>query len=367
MKRLRINSGFIGLIFKNNDYKKVITEGSYWLKPGEKAEVYDMTKPFKPATDLRILLKDPELATHLSVIEVKDNEVVFLFENNNFKNILYPGRYAFWKAWVKYDFIKADTSCCEITEDIPPYLFMRSELSPLIRVYTIDSYEKGILLINGSLVKILECGTYVFWKNQVPVSVLKTDLRQQQMEISGQEILTRDKTNIRINFFVSFKVVDIVKALVNNKDFEKQLYVQIQLALREYIGNYTLDEILEIKESITAQVLQNAKTKSAELGVEVTGCGMRDIILPGDVKEIMNQVLIAEKRAQANIITRREETASTRSLLNTARLMEENTMLFKLKEMEYVEKIAEKINNISISGNSQVLDQLKMLFSAPGK
>jgi hypothetical protein len=83
---------------------------------------------------------------------------------------------------------------------------------------------------------------------------------------------------------------------------------------------------------------------------------------PGDVKEIMNQVLIAEKRAQANIITRREETASTRSLLNTAKLMEENAMLMKIKEMEYVEKIAEKIHTISLSGGGQIVDQLKALF-----
>ena len=81
------------------------------------------------------------------------------------------------------------------------------------------------------------------------------------------------------------------------------------------------------------------------------------------MKEIMNQVLVAQKKAQANIITRREETASTRSLLNTAKLMEDNDMLFKLKEMEYVEKIADKINSITLSGGSQVVDQLKHLFA----
>ncbi|NQZ78262.1 MAG: slipin family protein, partial [Ekhidna sp.] len=91
-----------------------------------------------------------------------------------------------------------------------------------------------------------------------------------------------------------------------------------------------------------------------------------DIILPGDMKEIMNQVLIAQKQAQANVITRREETASTRSLLNTAKLMEENDMLFKLKEMEYVEKIADKIGEITVSGNGQIVDQLKGIFT-PGK
>ena len=72
--------------------------------------------------------------------------------------------------------------------------------------------------------------------------------------------------------------------------------------------------------------------------------------------------MIAEKKAQANIIMRREETASTRSLLNTAKLMEDNPMLFKLEEMEYVEKIAEKINNVSVSGNGVLIDQLRQIF-----
>ena len=84
--------------------------------------------------------------------------------------------------------------------------------------------------------------------------------------------------------------------------------------------------------------------------------------MPGEVKEIMNQVLVAQKKAEANVIMRREETASTRSLLNTAKLMEENSMLFKLKEMEYVEKIADKINSISSSGGNQIIDQLKDIF-----
>jgi hypothetical protein len=80
--------------------------------------------------------------------------------------------------------------------------------------------------------------------------------------------------------------------------------------------------------------------------------------------KIMSQVLVAEKRAQANIITRREETASTRSLLNTAKLMEDNNMLYKLKEMEYVEKIADKIGEISVSGNGTLIEQLKQIFVA---
>ena len=97
--------------------------------------------------------------------------------------------------------------------------------------------------------------------------------------------------------------------------------------------------------------------------MKVLNAGIKDIILPGDVKEIMNKVLLAEKKAQANIIMRREETASTRSLLNTAKLMEQNEMLFKLKEMEYVEKIADKIGEISVNGDGKILSQLKNILN----
>src|SRR5690606_10154061 len=88
------------------------------------------------------------------------------------------------------------------------------------------------------------------------------------------------------------------------------------------------------------------------------------LILTGEMKDIMNQVLVAQKKAQANVIIRREENASTRSLLNTAKLMEENEMLYKLKEMEFVENIADKIGEITVSGNGGMVKQLKEIFAS---
>ncbi|MNL17467.1 FtsH protease regulator HflK [compost metagenome] len=231
-----------------------------------------------------------------------------------------------------------------------------------IRAFKVETYETGLMIVDGVFEKVLEPGNYVFWKNSTTIQVLKTDLRQLTMEIVGQEILTKDKAQLRINFSVQYKVTDATKALLENKEFDKQMYVIIQLSLREFIGKMTFDELMENKEKISESIMTIAAAKVRLLGIELLNCGVKDIVLPGDIRDIMNQVLVAEKRAQANLITRREETASTRSLLNTAKLMEENAMLYKLKEMEYVEKIAEKINNISLSGSGQIVDQLKQIF-----
>jgi regulator of protease activity HflC (stomatin/prohibitin superfamily) len=362
MKRIRINTGKIGLVFRNGNYRKVVTEGVYWLLPNEDVYEYDLTKPFHPSINLNILLRDEQLANMLIVVEVSDNEIVLQYENGNFRNVLGPGRYAYWKGVTEYSFVKADLSKIEVTENIDGNTIMRKEVLPYVRIYAVESFEKGILLIDGKFSRVLDTGVYYFWKNAVVITVLKADLRQLQLEVSGQEILTRDKAALRVNFYTQYKVVDIIKALIENKDYEKQLYILMQLALREFIGTLSLDEMLEKKESISAYVLAALKDKANNLGVEIRDCGVRDIILPGEMKEIMNQVLVAQKKAEANVIMRREETASTRSLLNTAKLMEENTMLFKLKEMEYVEKIADKINSISLSGGNQIVDQLKDIF-----
>jgi hypothetical protein len=362
MKKVKVNAYQVGLVFKDGVYQRMLTAGKYWFWGSEKVMLFDITKPFYAPVELNILLQDEALANILHVVDVKDNEIVMQFENGLLKQVLTAGRYTFWKSVIEYDFIRADISKIGISENIDRAVLMNKLMAAYVRTVTVESYEKAVLFADGKYVRVLDSGIYYWWKNNIAVHVARVDSRQQQLEINGQEILTKDKAALRINAWAQYKVTDIEKAVLANKEYDRQLYVNFQLALRGYIGTFSLDELLEKKENMAPFILQSVKQNAEALGVEVNGFGIRDIILPGDVKEIMNQVLIAEKKAQANIIMRREETASTRSLLNTAKLMEDNAMLFKLKEMEYVEKIADKINSISVSGNGVLIEQLKQIF-----
>lgn len=363
MRIVRIHEGKVALVFKNGNYNRVITQGKHWIKFNEAVVAYDLTTIFHAPKPLEILLKDEALANMLTVVEIKDYEIVLVYESNNFKRVLTAGRYAFWNSLIDYEFVKADLSKIEITENIEKSLFNNLQLAQYIRTFEVAAYEKAIMIVNDAFVKVLDHGTYHFWKNDISIKIAKADMRQLQLEIAGQELLTKDKATIRINFYAQYKVEAIEKALMHNKDYEKQLYIILQLALRAFVGTYSLDDLLEQKETIAQAVLKDVEAQAHILGVKVLHVGMRDVILPGDMKDIMNQVLIANKKAQANVITRREETASTRSLLNTAKLMEDNSMLFKLKEMEYVEKIADKIGEITVAGNGNMIEQLKEIFS----
>ncbi len=366
MKRIKVNAYQAALVFKDGVYKKMLKEGKYWLWFNETAVVYELNRQFIPFVELNILLQDAALAEALHVVDVMDNEMALQYENGLLKNVLTAGRHAFWKGIINYEFVKADISKIEITENISRAVLQNKLVAPYVRSYAVESYEKALLFVDGKYAQMLTSGVYYWYKNNISIVVTKVDTRMQQLEVNGQEILTKDKAALRINAQAQYRVNDIEKAVLQNKEYDKQLYVAFQLALREYIAGYSFDEVLEKKDAMAPFVLEQVKAKAEALGIEVVGFGIRDIILPGDVKDIMNKVLIAEKNAQANTIMRREETASTRSLLNTAKLMEDNAMLWKLKEMEYVEKIADKIGEITVSGNGALLEQLKQIF-APAK
>jgi regulator of protease activity HflC (stomatin/prohibitin superfamily) len=363
MKTVRIQTQEIGLLFRNGDFHQVLLPGKHWIWPNETLYFYKRGDLLQnPPRDLTVLLSYPEIAAELDVVEVKDNEIALQYENDLFRAVLPKGRWAYWKGVKNYRYQILDVTQLAIPAEVDLAALLPQPLGAYVRTTTVEGHDKGVLFIDWKFDRVLEPGVYHWWKNNTPVHVLKVDTRRQQMEISGQEILTKDKATIRLSFYVQYHVRDVIKALVENKEYDKQLYVQMQLALRAYVGGLTLDELLDKKAEMTDAILQATATKAEQLGIELSGGGVRDIILPGDMRDIMNQVLMAEKKAQANIIMRREETASTRSLLNTAKLMEDNEMLWKLKEMEYVEKIADKINSISVSGSGQIIDQLKQIF-----
>ncbi len=362
MKKVIVTPGLVGLVYKNGKTERVLTEGTYWISLWSEVRMFAMNLAFQPKESLEVALQSEVLQPYLEIVEVKEGEIALRYENNRFVGVLFAGKHAYWKGLIDYRFIIDNMENCRIRPEIERNILRYPAFGSLTRTFRVDSYCKAVLSIEGEEDKILEPGEYLFWNNRKVISVIPVDMRSQMMEVSGQELLTRDKASLRLSLFASIRVNDIRKAVLENTAYSKQVYTILQLAIREFVGTKSLDEILENKEMISDYVMKNSKAAIAETGVELSSCGVRDIILPGEMREIFNKVLIAEKQAAANVIMRREETASTRSLLNTAKLMEENEVLFRLKEMEYVERIAEKIGNLSVTGNGTLISQLKEIF-----
>jgi regulator of protease activity HflC (stomatin/prohibitin superfamily) len=319
-----------------------------------------LDKPIKiPGTDTEILMRDAEFAKNVVKIDVPDGFVAVRFEDGRVAGAHEAGKYFYFNCFGNITYQLFDISKTEI-EGLTPEQISRLPREMYIKAIIAEG-EIGLLNLDGKFSRAITAGAYYFWNTKTAVTCEKVDLRSQELEINGQEILTSDKVSLRVNFVANYRITDAVKITSEVKNYKERIYTVTQLALREYIGKFRFDELLEQKESIAGSVLTQLQAKSADYHVEFTGAGLKDIILPGEIRDIMNTVLVAEKNAQANVIARREEVASTRSLLNTAKLLDENATLYKLKELEYLEKICDKVGTISVGGNNLLSELQKIV------
>lgn len=228
----------------------------------------------------------------------------------------------------------------------------------LFTLTTVEAHEAGLLFVDGEFKERLPPGRHAFWTVGRSVRVAKFDLRPQALEVTAQEILTKDRVGIRVTLTAFTRIVDPEKAAMSSSDVAGTLYRLIQFAIREAVASRTLDEILSARDTIDAEVRAYVAERASAIGAEVGEIGVKDVILPGDVRDLLNKVVEAERLAKANIIRRQEETAATRSLLNTSKLMENNPLLMRLKELEALEKLVEKVGRIDLHTGSGGLDAL---------
>lgn len=363
MKRVVIARHERGLYLKDRSIEKILGPGVYWIMGvlgRVTVQVYDVTKPefAHPYQDVLVKERAELTARYFQVIELGEQDVGLVYKNGRLSTVLAPGtRQLYWKGPVE-----VRVEVLSIAQD---YAVPRETLRLIARarpgelaqavantVVVAEVAEKfvGLLFVDGELMQTLGPGLYAYWKFNRAIKVEQVDTRLQEMEVSGQEILTRDKVSLRVNLSAQYRVADLVAARKGLADMTGYLYRALQFSARQAIGTRTLDTLLGEKGELDRVIFEGVRAQAANYGLMVESVGVKDVILPGDMKDILNQVVQAEKAAQANIIKRREETAATRSLLNTAKLMEENPVLLRLKELEALEKITEKVDKLTVFG-----------------
>jgi regulator of protease activity HflC (stomatin/prohibitin superfamily) len=230
-------------------------------------------------------------------------------------------------------------------------------------VVQVESGHEALLYRDGALYQRLAEGLHVFWKSAGKIRVQMVDLREQVADVAGQEIMTSDKVSLRVNLLVTYVVSDALRAVTAVADYTQALYREAQLVLRAAVGTKTLDALLADKESVGAEVREALMPRAEAIGVTVRSVGLRDIVLPGDMKQLLNQVIAASKEAEANLIKRREETAAARSQANTAKLLAESPQLARLKELELLKDVLAGAKTTFVFGGGDIADQVRGLVA----
>ncbi len=365
-RTVTITEAQLGLVTRRGRPRRLLTAGDHRLLDlgGLAVEVVDLRSIPLLSAGLQLLSRtDPAaLEPRVLTVDTGDAEAALVYADGKLVDLVPQGQRRLYDATLQAMTVER----LDLTQELrvrPALLAPLQRVAPKGALLTalVGPRQQALLTVDGVLQGTLGPGLHGYLTLLRRVEVATLDLRLQTLEVQGQEILTRDRVGLRANLTALYRVTDPVTALAVVSDVKDYLYKELQLILRQVVGQRTLEQVLGDKTSIDQEVAGLIAAKAAAVGVDLASVGLKDVILPGDMRALMNRVIEAEKTAQANVIKRREETAATRSLLATAQLMQDNPLLLRLKELEAVEKIAERVGTLRVSdGLEGVLRLVKL-------
>ncbi|MEM1448391.1 MAG: slipin family protein [Planctomycetota bacterium] len=371
MQRIRVRKFDLALRFQNGDFVDILRPGVYYglgrFLRGDRIVVVDRRETHFEHDQLDVLVRDPELRNELEVVDLVDDERAFVWKQGRLEAILGPGLHAYWKEPFQVQVEVHRVTPGRFLHDRMDAILAHASAARHFRAVRAGEHEHVVFYRDGERIDDAATGVRVFWRGPGEVTWKTIRTREQVADVGGQEIMTADKVSLRVNLLVTYRIVDPLLALETVEDPDQTLYREAQLALRAAVGTRTLDQLLAEKDAVGDEVRAAAAARAETFGVAVRSVGLRDVILPGEMKTILNRVIEAEKRAEANLIQRREETAAARSQANTARLLASNPALVRMKELEALQDILRGARATFHFTSGDLVDQVRSLAEEAGE
>lgn len=366
IRRLTILETDRALVLREGRFETILGPGLHRLRMADRTiEMHQLGRPvFASAYDVALFREQPGLAArHLTEVRTGAEEVAVILRDGRVFDVLRPdARLVLWTdagPWT------VERVALDETQAIPPALGLRLARAgqlQMVASFEVPEGHVGMMAQEGVQTRVLPAGTHRFWGVGRKLAVKLVDLRWRTHDVTGQELLTKDRVTLRVNLAADYRVADPLRAVTAVKDFEEALHRALQLAFRKTLGAVTLDTLLADKVSVDAEAAAQVRAEMAGIGIEVGAIALRDVILPGEMRDILNRVVAAQKEAEANVIRRRDEADATRSLLNAAKVMAENPVMLRLKELEALEAIAGKVERLTVhNGTAGLLSDIVQL------
>lgn len=366
LKRLTLTEADRAIVIRKGRITEILGAGEHKLRRKDVFESHNLCDPvFVSNLNDALVRERPDLVeTNLTEVRTGTGEIAVISRDGRLFKVLLPeARLMLWTDAGPWDVERHDTLTAGL--DVPKVMgerLARARMTGAMTEVEVADAHVALLSMDGAHDRVLTAGTHRFWNAGRKLAAKMVDLRWRAHDVTGHEILTRDRVTLRVNLAADFRVIDPVRAVTAVKDFEDALHRALGLAFRKALGALTLDALLADKMAVDAEAADAVRAEMAEIGVEVGAISLKDVILPGEMRDILTGVVAAEKTAEANVIRRREETNATRSLLNTAKVMAENPVMLRLKELEALETIAGKVERLTVhSGTDGLMNDLVRL------
>jgi SPFH domain / Band 7 family len=229
-------------------------------------------------------------AEHFEIVQLGADVLAIVSLDGEPEHLVLPNTTrAFWKSITKVEVERIDAAA-EVRIAKSHLDKLDPVRTPMVVLAQVEAHEAGLLFVDGKLTERLPAVRHAFWVVGRTAKVAKIDTRPTPLEVTAQQILTKDRVGIRVTLTAFIRVIDPEKAALAAGDVANTVYRLVQFAIRQAVATRTLDEILAARDTIDREVRTFVTERAGALGVEIGEIGVKDVILPGDVRDLLNNV-----------------------------------------------------------------------------
>jgi regulator of protease activity HflC (stomatin/prohibitin superfamily) len=209
--------------------------------------------------------------------------------------------------------------------------------------YIVKQWETVTLIRFGRIVKTVETG--IQYKVPFIDSLIRLDMRVQTFDLRGQSAITKDNITVQIDSVGFLKIENAKKLILGVEDYWSAIKSYSQTSLRNIVGEYSLDELLEKREVIAGKMKMIVDEYTGEWGVDIQKIELQDVVLPSDMQRAFAVQAEAERESRAIIIKAKAELTASKTLMDAGENMKKNPVALQLRILETLSDVSKDQSN----------------------
>ncbi|MGQ0566662.1 MAG: slipin family protein, partial [Gemmobacter sp.] len=293
-RRITLTETDRAILLADGRFRAILGPGKTWVRRGQTVEMHTLGKPaFTSALDAALFRERPDLARdHLTEFRTAEGEVAVVSRDGRPFDVLRPeGRLVVWTdagPWTVERIALSEGA------EVAPALGRRlaqAGITAAMATVEVPEGHVGLLTLDGVQDRALRPGAHRFWATGRKLAVRLVDTRWRTRDVTGQEILTKDRVTLRVNLSADYRVTDPLRAVSQVKDFDEALLRELQLEFSKTLCSVKVVALLADKVRVDAEAAASVRAEMAAVGVEVAQIALKDVILPGEMRDILNRVV----------------------------------------------------------------------------
>ena len=218
------------------------------------------------------------------------------------------------------------------------YLLIGLAVFILAGIKVIKQYERGVVLTLGKFTGIRQPGLRIV----IPIfqQLIRVDIRSTPIDVSKQEVITRDNVTVSVDAVVYLRAVKPDRAVLEITNYIYGTSQFAQAALRDVIGNADLDDVLTKRDEMSRLIKEIVDKQTDQWGIDVEAVKIQNIELAQDMKRAMAKQAEAERERRAVIITAEGEKSAAKAVSEAAAMLSKSPGGISIRTLQTLEKIA---------------------------